>query len=250
MHRIISIVTILWCLIAVALFPGCSAKPPPASPGASGGRTSAPATATAAPINAKFLVLVRPPGRTQEPVPLEQSGALPVQNGGAMVVEVQLDQPAFAYLVWHDCQGRVVPLYPWNNESLEVTSLEKPPPVRRATNRIFSPLLGRDWPLADCQGMETVFLLVRRTALPESVQLGEFFKVLPTAPSAPTADLITLTLDADKQTVQESITKPRDGQSKADSSAEPVKSLIRQLGEHFEIVQAVQFAHGSADEKP
>jgi hypothetical protein len=236
--------TSLCCLTSLALVAACGTKPPIASPGATGAGTTAPAVAAASPINAKFIVLVRPPGRTQEPVPLEQPGALPVQNGGAMVLEVQLDQPALAYLVWRDCQGRLVPLYPWNNESIEVTDLDQAPPVRRATNRIFSPLLGRDWTFEDSQGMETVFLLVRKTALPESVKLGELFKSLPAASAEQPADLIMLSLDADKQTVKESIGKPGADPNAPPAASQPLKELIRQLGEHFDLVEVIQFAHG------
>src|SRR5688500_8656258 len=121
-------------LVGLALVAACESQPQPASPGTSSASPALAAVPAAAPINAKFIVLVRPPGRNQEPVPLQQAGALPVKDGGAMVVEVQLDQPAFAYLVWIDCQGRVIPLYPWNNESIEVSNFDQPPPVRRATN--------------------------------------------------------------------------------------------------------------------
>src|SRR5205807_2109029 len=81
---------------------------------------NAPAKHSPKALDGKLTVLVRPPDRTIDPVPIDQPGALPVVSGGAMCIDAQLDEPAFIYLVWIDSQGRALPLYPWNNETLEV----------------------------------------------------------------------------------------------------------------------------------
>jgi serine/threonine protein kinase len=44
------------------------------------------------------------------------TGALPVRNGESVHLEVQLNQPAFIYLLWVDGEGHVQPLYPWDPE--------------------------------------------------------------------------------------------------------------------------------------
>src|SRR3954453_16978550 len=126
-------------------------------------------------LSGKLTVLVRPPDRTIDPVPIDQPGALPVVSGGAMCIDAQLDEPAFIYLIWIDSQGQVLPLYPWNNETLEVTDINEPVPTRRASKLVFSPLLGRVWTFGDQPGMETVVVLARSTPLPGDVQLGTFF---------------------------------------------------------------------------
>ena len=97
-----------------------------------------------------------------------------------MTIDVELAEPAFIYLVWIDSEGHVLPLYPWNNEVFEIKDLSEPPPLRRATKRIFSPLLGRTWTFGSRGGTETVLLFVRRTALPHDVQLGALLKSPPT----------------------------------------------------------------------
>src|SRR5439155_23003064 len=111
--------------------------------GAAASALACPACSQRAPITANrplsrtLTVLVRPPDRTVEPVPVSDPGALPVQSSGAMTIDVELDEPAFIYLVWIDAEGRILPLYPWNNETLEIKDLSAPPPLRRATKRIF-----------------------------------------------------------------------------------------------------------------
>src|SRR5262245_17317367 len=126
----------------------------------------------AATLDGKLTVLVRPADRTIEPVPLEQAGSLPVQSGGAMVLDAQLSEPAYMYFVWLDSEGRVLPFYPWNNETLEVEDINEPPPARRPSKLVFSPLLGRAWNFGSQGGSETVLLLARRTPLPTETKLG------------------------------------------------------------------------------
>src|SRR6185295_1365856 len=114
-----------------------------------------------------------------EPLPIEQPGALPAKSGGAMFLQVQLQEPAFVYLLWLDAEGRALPLYPWNNEELEVTDIDQPPPERRPTKLILSPLLNHSWNFGDQGGAETVVMLVRRTPLATNVKLGSLLKPLP-----------------------------------------------------------------------
>jgi hypothetical protein len=130
-------------------------------------------------LDGKLTVLVRPPDRKIEPISVEEPGAVPVQSGGAMCLDAQLNQPAFLYFVWLDSAGNVLPLYPWNNIRLEVKDVGEPPPVRRATKLIFSPLLGNDWTFGEAKGMEVVLLLARKTPLPTDVKLAELLAPLP-----------------------------------------------------------------------
>src|SRR5262249_47503971 len=123
-------------------------------------------------LDGKLTVLVRSSDRTAEPLPVDQPGALPAKSGGAMFLQVQLKEPAFVYLLWLDAEGRAMPLYPWNNEELEVTDGDQPPPDRRPTKLILSPLLNRSWTFGNRGGMETVLLLARTTRLPEGTSVG------------------------------------------------------------------------------
>ena len=200
-------------------------------------------SATAPAVKAKLSVLVRSSNRQQEPILIDQPAALPAQHGGAMYLEVQLDKPAFVYLVWIDSSGRVNPLYPWNNEKIEVTDLNQVPPVRSATNRIFSPMLGRDWQFGDLSGMETVLLLVRRTVLPEDSNLGDILKDLPVPPVRDPDELVVLQLAQDKQDIQTLSSKNRGNEEMARQNDKLLADRMRRLGAHFDLVQAVRFAN-------
>src|SRR5688572_16989265 len=57
------------------------------------------------PISGKLLLTVRPPEQRTESLLVEEPGALPVRAGGIMSLQVQFEQPAFAYLVWLDSEG-------------------------------------------------------------------------------------------------------------------------------------------------
>src|SRR5439155_12406508 len=94
-----------------------------------------------APLDAE-LIVVRSAAGARGSRRIEQPGALPVQAGDVMSVEVHYNQPAFTYLVWLDGEGQAIPLYPWNYDSIEVTDLNQPPPTRRPSKVIISPTLG------------------------------------------------------------------------------------------------------------
>ncbi len=76
----------------------------------------------------QLTVLVRPPDRHSNPFRSAQPGAVPVQSGGAMCLDVNLNHRPRVF-VWIDSEGQVLPLYPWNNESLEIKDINHPPPA-------------------------------------------------------------------------------------------------------------------------
>jgi len=202
-------------------------------------------------LDGKLSVLVRPPDRTIDPVPIDQPGALPVVSGGAMCIDAQLDQPAFIYLVWIDSQRHVSPLYPWNNETLEVTDVNEPPPTRRATKLVFSPLLGRVWTFGDQPGMETVILLARRTALPSDVRLGSFFQSALVHGEAASNTLTTIKLSSGSPQIKITKLGGNEGAGDAKLTGKELSALLETFHEHFDLVEAVQFPHKSEySEKP
>jgi len=177
-----------------------------------------------------------------EPVPISDPDALPVKSGGAMLIDVELDEPAFIYLIWINPKGEILPLYPWNNETLEITDIKQPPPVRRATKRIFSPLLGRSWTFGDRNGAETVILLARRSALPENIQLAKSL----TSPPIPKFDNPT-----DHIVVRIPISDAKNGASAtpgSESNKTAPAAYFEPLKQHFDLIEACQFAH--EDKKP
>ena len=198
-------------------------------------------TTTPAPLKGSLTVLVSRPDRTNDVTPVGEPGALPVQSSGTMCIDAELDEPAFLYLLWLDAQGQVLPLYPWNNETLEVTDIGQPPPVRRATKRIFSPLLGRSWSFGDREGRETVILLARRTALPAEISIAQLLQGSAPAVLRDEQDLVQVQL-------------PAGGASSAkknanESSGVELRAFLDPLAKHFELVSAVQFAHAEKSAK-
>jgi hypothetical protein len=236
----------IWLVIAAvgAGFPACSSSTRKTTTTTSATSVVSPSTIVATSQNAKLSVLVRTANRRMEPIGVEEPGALPVQDGGAMCLEVQLERPAFVYLVWVDCLGRVLPLYPWNNQELEVTDVDQPPPRRRATDRVFSPMLGHDWTFAEGKGMETVVLLVRREALPATVKLGELLKGFAVRPLEGEDKLTVLALNDDKRTVSRLLSGKEGHIEEPAGAGEPLIGTLLALGEYFDVVQAVRFSHG------
>src|SRR5439155_4275988 len=63
---------------------------------------------------------------------VDEPGALPVHNGDFVRLEARLNRDAFVYLLWLDSEGRVQPLYPWNEDEIkfDLTALPPRPPPR------------------------------------------------------------------------------------------------------------------------
>jgi hypothetical protein len=195
------------------------------------------------PLDGKLVVIVRPPERAIEPLPVEQPDALPVRAGGIMSLEVRLNQPAYAYLVWLDCEGQVLPLYPWNPESLDLKDIHQPPPTRQAAKLVYSPLLGGGWTFGKQGGVETVLLLARRTPLDGKTQLGSLLAPLPRPTMRLRDEVVVLGLNAGADSVTTLLAKSRGDEQEAAAADEPLRKLLLQLGDHFELIRAVRFAH-------
>ena len=195
-------------------------------------------------LEGKLMVFVRPPEQGTESRLVEESGALPVRAGGIMSLQIQLNQPAYTYLIWLDTEGKAVPLYPWNAKELEITDIQQPPPLRQAAKLVYSPLFGGGWTFGSRGGMETVLLLARRTPLPEGTKLGSLLSPLP-----PTSDVLDPKavalwgIDGGAQSVSSLLPKSA-GQEAAPAELDAaLRALLMRLAEHFELIRAVRFAH-------
>ncbi|MCI0361531.1 MAG: hypothetical protein L0211_23860 [Planctomycetaceae bacterium] len=189
---------------------------------------------------------VRPPERSVQSVAIDEAGALPVREGWIMSLEVQLKEPGFSYLIWLDCEGRATPLYPWNIETLVVTDIAQPPPTRQATRVIYSPLLGGGWTFGKRGGMETVLLLARRTPLDPAVKLESLIAPLPSTKMQSRDELVVLRLDGSVKSVETLVSKNPGREADALEADRQLRELLVRLGEYFDIVQAVRFAHEGA----
>jgi hypothetical protein len=209
-------------------------SPDPSPSGLPAGRT----------LDGQFNVIVRPPVQGIEPLVVEERGALPVRAGGIMSLEVLLNQPAFVYCIWLDCEGKVLPLYPWNTDLLEVKDINQPPPMRQPARVVYSPLLGYGWKFGNRGGVETVILLARRTPLEEATQLGALLGQPPPPPAMRLKDeLLMLGLHGRDCSPSVLLARNRGDDQEAQAADEPLHKLLVRLGEHFELVRAVRFAH-------
>jgi hypothetical protein len=202
------------------------------------------------PLSGQLTVLVRPPDRTIEPISLDRPEALPVQSGGAMCLDVHLNEPAYIYLVWIDSAGQLVPLYPWNNERLETTDIDQPPPARRPSKLVFSPLLGKTWTFSDHPGAETVLLLASRTPVPPDLKISKLLRTPP--PSA--VERVTEVVEVQHQGLGKA--KSPDATSSNRVTAGmlakeiPLSDYLAPLDDYFDFIKAVQFSHAESSEQP
>jgi len=212
--------------------------------GSGQGSTAGPAGRPASgPLSGDLTVFIRPPERAGEPLALDEPGALPVRAGSSMSLDVQFQQHAFTYLVWLDCQGQVLPLYPWNVESLEIKDVSQPPPVRQAARIVYSPLLGGGWKFGETGGMETVLLLARRTPLDAGIQLAKLIEAVPPHKMRHQAELVLFGVDGGANEVSVLLAKNRGDDVETRTADRELGELLIRLGDHFELVRAVRFAH-------
>jgi hypothetical protein len=160
-----------------------------------------------------------------------------------MSLQVNLGQPAFSYLVWFNCEGQVVPLYPWNHDAIEVTDINRPPPVRKASDVLHSPPIGGGWEFGKKGGLETVLLLARRTPLDEGTQLGSLLGTLPVPKVRHRGELAVLGLDRGADSVSTLTALNRGTEDEARAVDEPLRALMLRLRDHFDVIRAVRFAH-------
>ena len=157
----------LWCAVLVFaaawfLWPTPTAREP--------GPTPASVVAEPDPaLTGDLTVRVWSPGvGGKRGLSVEDAGALPVLAGEQVHLEAQLNQPAYAYLLWLDGQGQVVSLYPWRDHGFASRPSDEP-----ARTTVHSPAaLDKGYPLTGPAGLETALLLVRSTPLPPETNLA------------------------------------------------------------------------------
>jgi hypothetical protein len=195
-------------------------------------------------LEVELRVTVKSSPDAEQVLGIEEADAVPVRAGGWMNLEIHFNQPMFAYLVWLDSQGRATPLYPWNNDATEVTDVNQPPPLRRASQAVLSPMtLGGGWKFGQREGIETVLLLARRTPLDNGVRLGDLLGKPPTSKIRLPSEVSVLGLDPGKDSVSTLLSLNRGSEEEAQAADEPWRALLVRLRDHFELIRAVRFVH-------
>jgi hypothetical protein len=204
---------------------------------------SALQTAPKVPLDGELTVAVRSVGGSARSLLVEEPGALPVHADDWLSVEVHFNQLAYSYLVWLDCQGQAVPLYPWNYDALEVKDLHQPPPARLPSKVVINPTLGTGWRLGPRGGLETILLLARRTPLPEGTHLDALLGTVPTAAVRQRDEFVVMGLQSGSDSVSTLLASNRGPEEEARAADEPVRELLGRLRPYFELIRAVRFAH-------
>jgi hypothetical protein len=129
------------------------------------------------PLKGHLDVRIEAPGNPERlGLRLSQEGALPLRANDQVRVEVELNRPAFLYLIWIDSAGHATPLYPWRSGRWG-----RRPDLERALARLSLPDDRKGgWELAGSEpGMETVLLLARAEVLPADIELASLLIDLP-----------------------------------------------------------------------
>ena len=197
---------------------------------------------TEQPLDGTLIVYVRTSERGVESIPIEKVGALPVRANGIMSLEANFSQPARAYFVWFDCEGRVLPLYPWNDDTLVVTDIDQPPPSRTGAKIIYSPPIGGGWNFGKKGGIETVLLLARREPLVSNMSLGSLLN-LPTSKMQHREELVGFKVNRGDEFVSTLFSNNRGIEEDSRTADEQVKSMMLRLREHFDLIRVVRFTH-------
>jgi hypothetical protein len=193
------------------------------------------------PLTGELTVVIRP-ADSGDMLTVEEPGAVPVRSGAWMSLQVNCNQPLYTYLIWLDSQGQVVPLYPWNNERVEVVDADQPPPVRIPAKVVISPATAAGWRFGRQGGMETVLLLARRSPLPEDVKLGSLLGSLPPARVRLRDEVAVLGLDRGGG-VASLLARGRGPEEEAREADRPLLERLERLRDQFELIRVVRFAH-------
>jgi tRNA A-37 threonylcarbamoyl transferase component Bud32 len=182
-----------------------------------------------------------PPGSGEKRwVNVAEPGVLPVSNGELVHLEVQLNQPAFIYLLWIESQGVVKPLYPWN----PATGFQGGMPAVSARTHLDSPAeIDRGWEVRSPSGLETAVLLVRRSPLPPDVRVSSLVGTLPPAHFTSPQEIVWLELTPGRGARQNKGVHRNLVTGASKQIDEPILNLLERLGPHFELIKIVRFAH-------
>jgi len=185
------------------------------------------------------------------PVDDKQRDALPIRNIDLVHLEVRLNRPAFAYLLWFPAEGGLpTPLYPWDPHPKKGF---RAPPEQKLVTEIHSPeRKDGGWPVSGPSGLETAVLLARDHPLDadELAALQAEIGILPATPLGPDVrEVAWLWREPTRPDAWLSRGTLRGIQTEEsrDLLDEPVFALLKRLQPRFGLVKAVRFAHAGDD---
>ncbi len=195
------------------------------------------------PLRGRLDVLVwHPKDRTRQGLRLRDPGTLPLQAGDQVRVAVELNRPAYVYLVWIDTAGVAAPVYPWK-PGRWVPRPETETPVERLE---LPDERDRGWPMGGGPGMETLVLVARDTPLPASFDFAATFSGL----KPQTMQNVRALVEFDAgQVITEARQLDRgpkffNPQQINDVVLQTQQRIAEKLGSQFSLIRAVSFANG------
>jgi serine/threonine-protein kinase len=201
---------------------------------------------TAAPLSGELIVSVwSPDGVTKYGLKVGEPGSLPVRNEERLRAEARLNQPAHVYLLWIDSEGVVTPLYPWNTGSRIVhKSLAAAPPEHSPQSVVQSPgAADAGWRVLGKSGLDTILLLARRTPLRADSRLDEVVGPLTPTRAHNPREWAIRGFDSGQEIRFLNLGDNRAPDEEAARIDDPLLRLMGKLGEYFETIRAVRFAH-------
>jgi len=150
----------------------------------------------------------------------------PIMAGSPLRVEVSLSRPGHVYLAWIDGGGRVSPIHPWR--AGDVAAFRRSAPVMKASDKVDVAFLAEG-----AGGLATVLLLARDRPFAPEARLPALLGDLPPSPLGEGPAAVYLGLN-DRFAVR------RLGGEGPLAPDGPVEKVMRELGEYFDVVQAVR----------
>lgn len=182
--------------------------------------------------------------KAQESLAIDDPGALPVRPGDFLHLNVRYNQPALTFLIWIDGRGKALPLYPWNQDTIEVKDINEPPPVCTPVKYIMSPMtIGGGWKVDQHGGLDTILLLARRTPLDEKLRMGNLLGPLPASKLRDRAELAVLSLDPGARELKARKALNRGSEAEAHEADRSLAAVLERARGEFELIRAVRFAH-------
>jgi hypothetical protein len=201
---------------------------------------------TTAPLSGELIVSVWSPDGVIKPgLKVGEPGSLPIRNKELLRAEARLKEPAHVFLLWLDSEGKVTPLYPWNAGTKIVRkTLAGAPPEQSPQAVVQSPGAADDgWKVGGKSGLDTILLLARRTPLPADSSLGEIIGPLPPTRAHNPREWALRGFDRGQEVSFLNLGDNRAPEEEAARIDDPLLRLMGKLGEHFEMIRAVRFAH-------
>lgn len=194
------------------------------------------------------LTIWNPAQSRRQGVRIGDDQAVPLRPGDQVRLAVELNRPAYAYVVWFDARGVPAPVHPWRLGDWQNLPADCPP----AAYFTLPAEPGTGWAMrTSASGMETLLLLARHAPLPADVDLRALLSGMrdATIPCRPNAVRF-----------QEGWPLPAEPKGLADATDEmkrdPVlnrpitindpllklhQELVSRLRPHFELIHAVSF---------